>query len=59
MTSTLSELSTVKAMDGMIANVRNTLARQKGGTLVSEKRADGAVLWRVAYAGVGVEKEED
>ena len=42
------DVSTGKAMDAMIAKVRNTLARQKDGTLASEKRADGAVLWRVA-----------
>ncbi len=42
------DVSTGKAMDAMIAKVRNTLARRKDGTLASEKRADGAVLWRVA-----------
>ncbi len=41
------DVSSGKAMDAMIAKVRNTLARQKDGTLASEKRADGAVLWRV------------
>ena len=42
------DVSTAKAMDAMLARVRNALARQKDGTLTSEKRADGAVLWRAA-----------
>jgi len=34
--------------NGAMAKVRNALARRKVGTLTSEKRADGAILWRVA-----------
>jgi hypothetical protein len=42
------DMASGKALGAMIAKVRNTLARQKDGTLASERRADGAILWRVA-----------
>jgi hypothetical protein len=35
-----------RAMDALVSKVRGALARQKEGTVVSERRLDATVVWR-------------